>query len=227
MKEIVLYPLLLPEMSHLLYLDTSGSHIHLMVFTEKRILSMIRQDSGNNHASQIIPLLNTLMEQAACKPEELDAIAVLNGPGSYTGLRIALSAAKAICLHRNIPLILLSNLDLISHAVSMNAVHMVVLKARILEYFVGIYDQEHQHILNPVLMHESELLEHLERHSYPCFTNQEEFQVGPFQIQGIKENPETIQHLVLRAFDREEFADLGQSEPFYLKKVHINKINKL
>ena len=220
-------PLLLPEMSRLLYFDTSGSQIQLMVFNEDRILAMIRQDSGNNHASQIIPLLNTIMEQAACKPEELDAVAVLNGPGSYTGLRIALSAAKGICLHRNIPLILLSNLDLISHAVTMNAEHMVVLKARIQEYFVGIYDEQHQHILKPVLMHESELLDRLEQHSYPCFTNQEEFQVGPHQIQRIEEKPDTIQQLVLLAFDQKEFADLGQSEPFYLKKVHINKINKL
>ena len=188
---------------------------------------MIRQDSGINHASQIIPLLNTIMEQAVCKPEELDAVAVLNGPGSYTGLRIALSAAKGICLHRNIPLILLSNLDLISHAVCMNAGHMVLLKARMQECFVGIYNQEHQHILKPVLMDELELLDCLSQHSYPCFTNQEEFQVGPYQVQRIHEKPETIQHLVLRAFDQKEFADLGQSEPFYLKKVYINNINKL
>lgn len=214
-------------MSRLLYLDTSGTHIQLVVFTEDRILAMIRQESGNNHASQIIPLLNIIMEQAATKPEELDAVAVLNGPGSYTGLRIALSAAKAICLHRNIPLILLSNLDLISHAICKNVAHMVVLKARIQEYFVGIYDQKHQHILKPVLMHETELLEHLAHHSCPCFTNQEEFQVGHFTIQGIEVKPEMIQHLVLEAFNRKEFADLGHSEPFYLKKVHINKINKL
>jgi len=69
---------------------------------------------GYAHVSQVTLLIESCLDKVNLKMEELDAIAISDGPGSYTGLRVGSSTAKGLCYARDIPLIAISTLDLIA-----------------------------------------------------------------------------------------------------------------
>lgn len=70
----------------------------------------IREETGRDHARKVAVFTEELLREASVEPDELDAVAVGRGPGSYTGLRIGTSFAKGLCYALNIPLIAVDSL---------------------------------------------------------------------------------------------------------------------
>lgn len=70
----------------------------------------LREETGRDHARKVAVFTDELLKEASVDPDELDAIAVGKGPGSYTGLRIGASFAKGLCYALNIPLIAVDSL---------------------------------------------------------------------------------------------------------------------
>lgn len=216
-------------MSRILFLDTSASQTRCFWIERDHEPLVVLYESGNEHAKQIIPALDQLKQLIAPQPVQPEAVAVLNGPGSYTGLRIALSVAKGICYAYQIPLLLLSNLDVIARASKSFGHHAlwVMKKAREGEYFCASYNPEGNHILEPQLIHSGSLEALMQAKDYHQVIENEDdrWGSGPFEL--VYTDPETIKIACLEAFSDKKFADCFLAEPFYLKNVHINKINKL
>jgi tRNA threonylcarbamoyladenosine biosynthesis protein TsaB len=81
------------------------------------------------------------------KPSQIDAIAVSKGPGSYTGLRIGVSAAKGLCYALNKPLISVATLQSLANQVTINdGIIVAMLDARRLEVYSAIFDKNHNKI---------------------------------------------------------------------------------
>ena len=76
----------------------------------------------------------------------LDAIAISKGPGSYTGLRIGVSAAKGLCYSLNLPLISVSTLTSIAHQVTDNGFIVPMLDARRMEVYTAVFDENKNQI---------------------------------------------------------------------------------
>ena len=74
------------------------------------LLSLL-EDPTRNHAATLAPFIDKILEANDTKPSELDAIAIAQGPGSYTGLRIGAATAKAMAYALNIPLIAIPSLE--------------------------------------------------------------------------------------------------------------------
>jgi len=91
-------------------LDTTGAHCSVAIVDEARILARISENIGRGHAERLAPMVNEALEQAGLKPADIDKLAVCTGPGSFTGLRVALAFAKGFALPRNLPVIGLSSL---------------------------------------------------------------------------------------------------------------------
>lgn len=72
-------------------------------------------DPNNNHAKNLTVFINNLLNKHGLKPNQLAGVAVSKGPGSYTGLRIGVSAAKGICYGANLPLIAVGSLNALAH----------------------------------------------------------------------------------------------------------------
>ncbi len=73
-------------------------------------------EAGREHTTQVFPRLVAAMETLRVRPEDLIAVAVALGPGSFTGLRIGLSIAKGLCMARSIPLLGVPTLDILAAA---------------------------------------------------------------------------------------------------------------
>jgi len=77
-------------------------------------------DLNNNHAKNLTHFIDTILKRQGLTARDLSAIAVSKGPGSYTGLRIGVSAAKGMCYGANLPLIAIGSLDAMAQGVIQN-----------------------------------------------------------------------------------------------------------
>ena len=103
-------------MALLLAFDTATKHCAVVLAENGRVLAYRVDDAERfSHAEKLNVFIEAVLKDAGKSMKDLDAVAVGIGPGSYTGLRIGLSAAKGLCFALDIPLIGLGTLDVLGH----------------------------------------------------------------------------------------------------------------
>lgn len=212
----------------ILHIDTSGSAGLVMLAIDGVPVSHKLSGNERDHAGKVNELVSEVLESAACSLAELDAIAVCNGPGSYTGLRIGLATAKGYCYVLDKPLILHNRLHLMLLETEANGDgdknRLAILPARKGEYYValsGILHMTPRHIMADEL-------------AAAVAESKEKFiiigQKGAEDLAFIQE-ARYIPHYSLdlnvwanasySAFDVGTFTDLAYAEPEYLKSAYI------
>ncbi|MFP9099512.1 tRNA (adenosine(37)-N6)-threonylcarbamoyltransferase complex dimerization subunit type 1 TsaB [Flavobacterium sp. RHBU_24] len=102
---------------------------------------------GYAHAEKLHVFIGDVLKQADISIEDLDAVAVSQGPGSYTGLRIGVSAAKGLCYALAIPLIAIDTLELLARKITINTgVIIPLIDARRMEAYTAVYDTDYNKI---------------------------------------------------------------------------------
>lgn len=104
-------------MSYILSLETSTTVCSVALHEAGRLLVSREILIPQSHASKLAVLVDEVKNAAQFDFKNLDAVAVASGPGSYTGLRIGVSTAKALCYALNIPLVAVETLDVMAHQV--------------------------------------------------------------------------------------------------------------
>ena len=97
-------------MGSILCLETSSNVCSVAVGNDGLILSCLESETGNAHSARLSELIEKSLQEAGFNLKDLDAIAVSMGPGSYTGLRIGVAAAKGFCYSLDKPLIAIPTL---------------------------------------------------------------------------------------------------------------------
>ena len=103
------------DMSLILCIETGTDICSVGLARDGELISLRESDQGRDHARQVGVFVDELLSQTGIAPEELDAVAVGKGPGSYTGLRIGVSFAKGLCYGLRIPLVAIGSLDAFSN----------------------------------------------------------------------------------------------------------------
>ena len=132
--------------------------IILQIETATQVCSVALSDNGNTialkelqarniHASSLTLFIQDVMAEANLQYQDLDAIAVSKGPGSYTGLRIGVSTAKGLCYALDKPLIGINTLDMmakgyIEQHTGFEGLICPMIDARRMEVFTAIYDHQ-------------------------------------------------------------------------------------
>ena len=195
--------------------------------------SELRLDKS--HSTHLTILIEQLLENTGHRLADLAAVAVSDGPGSYTGLRIGGAAAKGLCFALDIPLVAVSTLKAL--AVQVAAVtarpeswlYCPMLDARRTEVYAALYDYEGQEVLapTPLLLDADTLAEQLTHRSVLFFGHgAAKFQalLGEHPragfLAGIEPSAVAVGRLAVAAFHRQEFQDVAYYEPFYLKEVY-------
>lgn len=132
-------------MSLILALDASGSACSVALWYQEQVLSQL-QPQGNQHTQVLLPMVQDLLAQAGVSLQQLDAIAYGQGPGSFTGIRIAAGAAQGLAFGLDCPLLPVSTLA----ALALQAAQQVQvdyyycgLDARMGEIYWGCYRVDH------------------------------------------------------------------------------------
>lgn len=98
-------------MALILCIETGTDICSVGLSRDGELVSLRESDEGRDHAKRVGVFVDELLRETGIAPDELDAIAVGMGPGSYTGLRIGVSFAKGMCYGLQIPLVAVGSLD--------------------------------------------------------------------------------------------------------------------
>ena len=229
-------------MACILHIETSTDVCSVALSEDGQILTKEVNREGFNHSVALAPFVEEAASFAESHAIPLDAVAVSQGPGSYTGLRIGVSTAKGLCYGRHIPLIGVSTLQLLCVPLLLRPDSMPedawlcpMLDARRMEVYCAVYDRalrEQQPISAQVITEDSfaEILNQrpvlffgngaakckdIIRHSNAHF------------IEGIEPLAENMLPLAEKAYLQGEFKDVAYFEPFYLKEFVATQPKKL
>lgn len=97
-----------------LCMDTSHKHLTLALIQDDQLIKKSMTECFKQQSETIFPELVKLCEEAKIKPDDIQEVVVTTGPGSYTGVRIAMTIAKVLCATKNIPCYALNTLQLYS-----------------------------------------------------------------------------------------------------------------
>ncbi len=127
----------------LLGIDTSGKTASVALCTEDKVLAQTTVYTSLTHSQVILPICNDVLKNAGMGLSDIDGIAVVMGPGSYTGLRIGIAAVKAICFAQNKPCIGISTLEGLANNVSLHkGVICAVMAARLDLVYCALFESD-------------------------------------------------------------------------------------
>ena len=101
----------------LMAIDTATRGASLALYEPGRVLAEQTWQTKDNHTVEMMPSLVDMMGRQGLNPSQLTGVAVAIGPGSFTGLRIGLAAAKGLAMSLDVPLIGIPTLDILPYAV--------------------------------------------------------------------------------------------------------------
>ena len=130
-------------MPYILSIETSTTNCSVSLSNENKLIDYQEIDSPNySHSENLHVFIDDLIKRNKLKFNELKACAISRGPGSYTGLRIGLSAAKGICFGLDIPLISISSLKVLANAVEFDGLIVSTMDARRDEVYSCVFDNK-------------------------------------------------------------------------------------
>lgn len=131
-------------MASILCIETSTTNCSIALSVNGSVAVIIEDNSKQfSHAERLHTFIEQILVEAKISKSNLDAIAVSKGPGSYTGLRIGVSAAKGLCFALDIPLISVPTLESLALQVKPNkGVIVSMLDARRMEVYSAVFSSE-------------------------------------------------------------------------------------
>lgn len=223
-------------MALILNIETSTEVCSVVIARDGKVIHSRENLTGQNHAMLATVFIEELLNEANITMEQLDAVAVSGGPGSYTGLRIGVSVAKGICYAARLPLIAITSLEAMAHHVIHNIENHQYLKrenilfcpmidARRMEVYTSFYDKngiQIRGIQADIIDHQS-YLPFLENNTVLFFGNGSAkcraaiTHPNAIFLNGIITSAENMVSLAEQDFQSQKFADVAYYEPFYLK----------
>ena len=189
----------------------------------------IKEDKSLNysHAEMLHQFIEEVLAQSHLSINDLSAIAVSKGPGSYTGLRIGVSAAKGLCFALDIPLIAISTLEVLALQVvtSPNTYIVPMLDARRMEAYTAIYNSNFdlvrdvkaeildKHSFEAVLAHQKALFIGSATSKFETVISN----ANAVFISDALPSAKDIGRLAFKQFEAGNTEDVAYFEPFYLK----------
>lgn len=128
-----------------LFIDSHGELITVSLSNENELIKK-EQESEYSHAKYLVPMIDELLKENNLRAENIEKIVAVNGPGSFTGLRIGLSVAKTMAYSLNVPIYLVSSLEayLVSSNIEDNKIAIIEDNKG---YYVCAFDKENNTLI--------------------------------------------------------------------------------
>ncbi len=227
-------------MSLILNIETATGVCSVALAKDGKLLGLKESDTKNNHASVLTLFMDEVIKTAGVTLSDLDAIAVSEGPGSYTGLRIGVAAAKGLCFALDRPLIAVNTLQAMSLGMAnsissgkiSNVLYCPMIDARRMEVYCAIFDEKYNKVreTRAEIIEENSFKEFLVKNKV-VFAGDGALKCRSF----IEQHPnaifsETFQTsakfmitLSEKKFSEGKFENLAYFEPYYLKDFIAGK----
>ena len=211
----------------ILNIETATTNCSVSLSKEgKTIVLKEDYDKNYSHAERLHVYIDEVLKEAGISANDLSAIAVSKGPGSYTGLRIGVSAAKGLCFALDKPLISISTLEALAHQVTcQEGVIVAMLDARRMEVYSAVFDSNHNKIreTEAQILNEQSFNSYLEKGKVYFIGNGVEKTKALLNhpnavfIEGKLPSANEMSLLANKKFKISAFEDVAYFEPYYLK----------
>jgi tRNA threonylcarbamoyladenosine biosynthesis protein TsaB len=222
-------------MALLLNIDTATDVCSVCISDESFCIGVRESFQGRTHASELTVFIRELLKEQKLTVEQLDAIAVSMGPGSYTGLRIGVSVAKGLCYAGNKPLIAVPTLQVMSAGAiqlfgkSIENTEKILwcpmIDARRMEVYTALYNTNHE----PLGKTEAKIIDdrsfesYLQQHKIYFFGSgaekckQKITHENAFFFDDYRHSSQFMTKLSQDAYNGGKFENTAYFEPYYLK----------
>lgn len=212
----------------ILNIDTAQEIATVSISINGEIIGIKQNAQQNNHAAFLHPAIQVLSEELNTPFGKLSAVAVVIGPGSYTGLRVGLSAAKGLCFALKIPLIGVVSLQAMAHAVALKFpqfdMYWPMIDARRMEVFTALYNNSN----NPIISPKAEILQDklwkdvLKHNKVICFGSgakkfEENYFTEEIIVCDFVEYASSIAKIAQSHYSENIFLNVAYAEPLYTK----------
>ena len=147
----------------ILYIDTSSSFLYSALIENNRIISEVKEEYGQSLSEVALPKIAEMFNNNDLSPKAVDKIIVVNGPGSFTGIRIGVTIAKVFAWTLKIPITTILSLEAMTISSETNNYHVPIINARRGFVFAAIYDENQNNILKPQHIKITELKKELDK----------------------------------------------------------------
>ncbi|MFY9310517.1 MAG: tRNA (adenosine(37)-N6)-threonylcarbamoyltransferase complex dimerization subunit type 1 TsaB [Bacteroidia bacterium] len=226
-------------MGLILNIETATTVCSVSLAKDGLLLALKEQDGDYSHAENLTLFIEHVVKEAGVKLSDIDAVAISKGPGSYTGLRIGVSAAKGLCYALNKPLIAVDTLQYLSLSVSRVDARVglfcPMFDARRMEVYCAIYDSLNN-LIRPTaaeIIDENSFSDLLDKNTVFFFGNGAEKCMSMFSknknavfIKDIVPSAEGMIALSENSYKLGQFENVAYFEPFYLKDFIAGKKKK-
>src|SRR5574344_108611 len=220
----------------ILNLETATDICSVALFKNNECLDWIESSEPNIHSKYTLIYIRQLLENNQLKTTDLDAVAVTSGPGSYTGLRIGASTAKALAYANDIPLISVPTLQILQKSAESlqqekSAYTIAMIDAKRMEVYMQIYDVSGKAISQPQaqIVEAQTFADLLTTHPVvfcgngmpKCQTLLSSFSQAYFGVS--QTSAKYMGELAFEKYQHQQFENVAYFEPFYLKNFIAGK----
>lgn len=195
-----------------LYIDTSSSYLYSAIVEDSNLLAEIKENYGQSLSEVALPKIVSMFEKLKMTAKDIDKIFVVNGPGSFTGIRIGVTIAKVYAWSLKLPISTILSLEAMAVSSNQKKYHVPIINARRGYVFGAIYDEEFKEVLKPQHLKLEELIEKLKTiDHYELISNDtfdQELELVPY-------NPNFIK--IIEHFKNRKEVNPHSVNPEYLK----------
>lgn len=215
-------------MALILNVETATTNCSVSLAKEGKTIAIKEHDTPSySHSEQLHVFIQEVLKEASTSLSEIDAIAVSKGPGSYTGLRIGVSAAKGLCFSLDVPLISIPTLESMAQHLELEGVDFIVplLDARRMEVYSQVFDRQKE------IIRETRA-EIIDSNSFSQYAKKGKVLLvgsGALKCKDVLTNPNFsydvsvvpstsgMARLSFEKYEAGDFEDVAYFEPYYLK----------
>lgn len=217
-------------MSYILNIETATKNCSVALAKDgKTVLCKEISEEGYSHAERLHVFIEATLKESGIRFNELNAIAVSKGPGSYTGLRIGVSAAKGFCYALGIPLIAIDTLAILTQRLNVeNGLVVPMIDARRMEVYSAVFDSKKEKIreVQAEILTENSFSDYSETIHFIGDSNEKAKTVLTkpnfvFHEGMVFPSANEMSALSHEKFQNKAFEDVAYFEPYYLKDFMI------
>ena len=225
-------------MCYILNIESSSTNCSVSLSKNGELLSVMEKNVEKySHSTKLHLYINSVLKQQNIDIKDLSAIAVSKGPGSYTGLRIGVAAAKGLCFSLDIPLISISTLLVLSKKIKIDSGLIIpVLDARRDEVYSAIFDSHYNVIEkdSPTIINSESFSQYSKKNKlYFIGSGQQKCKEliktnNNLNFYKTDELPSSKEMALLsyEKYSNSEFEDIAYFEPAYLKNFILDSVNR-
>jgi tRNA threonylcarbamoyladenosine biosynthesis protein TsaB len=219
-------------MGLILNIDTASEKAHVSFAKDGLLINSLSSESQKGHASFLQTTIQQLAKSSGIALQDMDAVAITAGPGSYTGLRVGMASAKGLCYALKIPLITINTLEVLTASALQlfqntndPLLFCPMMDARRMEVYTAVYKKDLTIRLAPcaMILDGSSFKKELTDNKIMFFgSGSDKWKLVCNHAHAVFEHvsilPEAFSKQANIRFSEKKFTELAYSEPFYLKE---------